>query len=727
MSKHWAVFAISFIQLLGSFCYAQNSNDTTTSKYFKLTIDELLNVEVSSSTKNIQSIAEAPNVISVIDQSQIIKYGWLSINEIMSCMPGYSPSQDYDRKTISSRGLFENWNNNHMLMLIDGVPVNDNLYGTAYTWEITPLIFAKSLEVVRGPGSALYGSNATNGVIAINTMDVSDIEGLGYSRIRFGSNATRILDAITGIENEDASIILAFNAFETDGNQYYSFDDTRQPDNSQDYQAIKRKVNDNRASNYIFGKISFKGLLEGLSLQYHEQHWEFDTGHGWLFNIPDQPESMNEYRRIIAATYLSQLSSRVNYEVRMRYQRHGIDWDMRYYPDNTFVTTQNVAETFPYGITEYLKTHADEVFSRAQVNISLSKKSSLVAGIEHMLFLYPGDEAHSSNVNLSETYLPNPGNQFIDIKPWLEYIEDKPINTYSIFSQYISPKFGNKLQGTLGLRYDEQRFKYRDIDNNNALLSKSFSQVSPRIGLIYFVSPNLTIKGLAGQAFRAPTPTEMFGTNTYTLASNIEDVKPEVITTYELATDWRINDLLNLRLNGYLTDFANQFAYSVANANLSTNLYSLTTMGFETEIMLVKDRWSGFFNYSYAHRIDEEILDETIAESDELTWAPKHLGNAGVTYEFRYGYYSISGHYQGEVKRRMSDNNLVTSSFRPETVRPWTEIDIKLAINPYKHIELGLQIKNLFDSRGMLLKNNAYIFDYERPGRQFIADILIKL
>lgn len=695
-----------------------SQEDTTRTDFFELTLEELLNIEISSASKTSQKISDAPSVVSLVNQNQIQKYGWISIHDIMGNMPGFSPSKDYDRRTLSSRGLYEGWNNNHLLMLVDGVPVNDNLYGTAYTWEITPMVFTKSLEVIRGPGSALYGSNATNGVVTINTLSPADLNGIGTARVRIGSRGTKIYDAITGAENDKASILLAFNSFETLGNEYLSFDDTR--DFAGNYLPSQRKVQDDRSSNYIFAKIAGKGRAEGLSIQYHEQHWNFQTGHGWLFYIPDQPESMKEFRRLIAVKYKpNRVDSDFDYEIMSRYQRHGIDWNMRYYSDNAF------GGFYPDGVTEYLRTHADDVLTRLQASYKLGTASSLLAGIEHTIFLYNGDEAHNSNIDLNNTYEANPGNQFVDANPWFEFVKEKPVNTVGIFGQYISPKFGNKLQATLGARFDTQSFDYIDIyDANRAEKSKSFSQFSPRLGVVYFANPSLTFKGLAGRAFRTPAPTEMFGANTYSLASNIGELEPEIITTYELATDWKISSKFNLRVNGFYTDFENQIAYSVANANLSTNVYSLTSAGVESELLFTLNKFSGFFNYSYATRLDEDILDDTIAESkDELTWVPQHTSNLGITYTSRYFYLSTVIHNQGEVSRRTSDITAETALFRPETVDAWTEMDLKLAYTPTNKIEIGVLVKNLFDAEGQLVKNNAYTFDYRRPERSVLFDV----
>jgi len=685
--------------------------------FFDMSFEDLLKVEVTSASKTAQKIADAPNVVSLINQSQIQEYGWISINEIATKLPGFSYSQDYDRPTLSNRGLFEGWNNNHFLVLVDGVPMNDNLYGTAYTWEITPLVFTKSLEVVRGPGSALYGTNATNGLININTVDPKDLKGVVESRARIGSHGTKIYDAVAGVENNLVSMVLAFNAYETDGNEYLSFDDRKDIDGN--YLTTQRKVRDTRSSNYVFAKIEGKGKLSALSLQFHEQHWAFDTGHGWLFQIPDQPESMNEFRRLISARYAPQnAASDVNYEFMMRYQKHSIDWDMRYYPNNA------LGGFYPNGVTEYLKTDADDIISRAQLNYEMDDGASLLAGVEYTLFLYNGDDAHVSNVDFETAGIPpTAGNEFTHDDPWFEFALDKPVHTVGLFGQYISPKIWNRLQATVGGRFDSRFFEFIDVNDDNEEKDKSFSQFSPRLCLVFFISDDLTLKGMGGRAFRTPAPTEMFGANTFSLNSNINQLEPEVITTYEVAADWKLNKNLNLRVNGYYLDFESQIAYSVARANLSTNVFSLTSLGVESELLYNFNDLSGFLNYSFVTREGENIIDNTINESKGLTWIPQHTANLGIVYTHDKFYLSGVIHYQGEVKRRDSDITAETAAFRPESVDSWSEIDFKLAYTPTPKIDLGVVVKNLFDSENYLIKNNAYTFDYRRPERTILFDV----
>src|SRR6185295_4322245 len=94
---------------------------------------------------------------------------------------------------------------------------------SAYTWEITPLFMAQTIEVTRGAGSALYGTTAMNGIIAINTVGASN-ERPTEAVARFGNAGTRIYDVMAGHQWKPLSVVVAYNHFETDGNNYLSYD-----------------------------------------------------------------------------------------------------------------------------------------------------------------------------------------------------------------------------------------------------------------------------------------------------------------------------------------------------------------------------------------------------------------------------------------------------------------------------------------------------------------------
>ncbi|MFZ6008760.1 MAG: TonB-dependent receptor plug domain-containing protein, partial [Bacteroidota bacterium] len=660
-----------------------------------------------------QSIKEAPSTISLVTRDQIFKYGWVSGNDVLFRLPGFSMSQDYDRTTASSRGIYEGWNNNHMLMLIDGIPMNDNMYGTAFTWEIMPLLFTKSLEVIRGPGSALYGSNAMNGVISYNTLSAKDLTKKTEIRYRLGSYATHILDLITAGENESVSYVSAFNFFRTNGDTYNSFDA-----NASQLHPISR----DRSSFYFFNKIEGKDKLNGWSLHYHEQAWNFNTGHGWLFYVPDKPENMNESRRLISLRYKTpQVEKALQQEYLVRYQRHGVDWNVRLFPDNT--------AGYPFGLTELLKTHTSDLFSRLQFTYSGNSKSVILGGLENSVFLYDGDDLHLSNANLNSDFLPTSNNELVNVGDYFSWIDTKPFINTGVYFQYTASTANEKLSATLGLRYDYSTFNFSALDEPGVPEeSKSFDKLSPRLSLVYSATDKLTLKLMGGRAFRTPAASELFGSNTFLLASNIRKLRPEVVTTFELASDFTITENINWRFNAFRTEFNDQIAYSVSNFNLSTNLYSLTSLGFENELIFQVSNFDGFFNYSFVQRQDEEIVDPTIALSkSDLTWVPQHIVNLGLKYSRPKYHLALQTHYQGAVQRRTSDRDPAFDAVRGKDVSSWITFDLRMNFKLTEGLDIGLIGTNITGENGKLLKNNIYAFDYQIPSRSILLDIRLML
>ncbi|MCE9501704.1 MAG: Plug domain-containing protein, partial [Leptospira sp.] len=204
--------------------FALTSGEKATEEATAQVFDLLQNQVTTSATKVAKKTSEAPNIVSVIQQKELQDYGRVSMNDVLYNLPGFAASQINDRRTVSARGMYEGWNNNHLLLLMDGVQFNESFYGSALTWEVTPLNLVKSMEVIRGPGSALYGSNATNGVISLNTFSGEDLKGGYKTRARVGDYGTRIYDLLTGNTGKLFSYVLSYNSYETNGNNYKNYD-----------------------------------------------------------------------------------------------------------------------------------------------------------------------------------------------------------------------------------------------------------------------------------------------------------------------------------------------------------------------------------------------------------------------------------------------------------------------------------------------------------------------
>jgi len=686
-----------------------------------IALDDLIKTAVYAVSKRPQLVRESPGVASVISQEQARIYGWASLNDVLYRQPGFAPSRDYERRVVAARGQFESWNNNHLLMLIDGVPFNDDLYGSAYTWEITPLELASAIEIVRGPSSALYGGNATNGVINIRTPTIEPGETLSRARAWIGTDFTQHYHAIAGEGTRHGSAIISVDHYATPGNEVDSLDGSGRMDGDGDLQTYE--VQDERNNQYVFAKVSGNQTLPGLSLQLHYQRWRFETGHGWLWESPDTAERMVESRQLAGLSY-HRASDKVQQEYVLRFQRHAIDWRNRYFSEgNAF---------YPGGVTEELQTHTQDVFTRAQFGVDLPRAMHVLGGVEYTGFLYTGDEHHVANIDMT-TFAPyedNPSNELRPQGAYLGWIDDHPVHNVGSYLQLASGRLlGRRATATIGARYDRMFFDYNDLGDATGETSKSFQQFSPRVALVLFPTDDLSVKLLAGRGFRAPAPSELFGANTFALASNLAELRPETIQTFEAALDWALLDRLIWRVNGFHREFDDQIAYSVANFNLSTNVYSNTTIGAETEVLAdlsrtTRTRVQGFGNYSLVRLLDETINDETIMTSEKLAWAPEHVGNVGINVQRAPIEASTQVHVQGPVRRRLSDRlNPLFVDQRPVRIGAWATLDARLAWRAARWAMVGLQARNLLDTRAPLIKNNDYPFDYETEGRQVLVTL----
>ncbi len=150
----------------------------------ELTLEELMSVEVTSVSKKKQKLSESAAAIFVLTQEDIRRSGVTSIPEALRMVPGIQVSRGSKNQwNISARGFNERFTNK-LLVLIDGRTVYNPLFA-GVTWETQDTILEdiERIEVIRGPGGALWGVNAVNGVINIITKDAQDTEGLMISGV----------------------------------------------------------------------------------------------------------------------------------------------------------------------------------------------------------------------------------------------------------------------------------------------------------------------------------------------------------------------------------------------------------------------------------------------------------------------------------------------------------------------------------------------------------------
>jgi iron complex outermembrane receptor protein len=674
---------------------------------------------------------EAPSVGSLITREQMDSYGWLTLNDVLFRQPGFAPAQDYERVTVSARGLFEGWNNNHLLMLVDGVPFNNATNGFAYTWDLVPAGVIDSVEVLRGPGSALYGTSATNGVVAVHTRTPDNSRPL-EARARLGNAGAQIYEVQGGYRLAPVDVVAGYAHQRNGGNEYASLDGSGRADAAG---APRRfQVNDQHDSHYLHAKLAARGALTGLSAQLHYQRWDFQTGHGWLYVIPDAPErALNSETRLwLSYRPPAWLSDRLSLELVAMGQRHGKDYRIKYLPDGAVFA----GTTYPGGVIEEIDTVASDLFTRAQLQYRAWRELALMVGVENTLLVWGNDRQHSGNVDLNSggSFQPFPDGQLHPLRSSFEKVIDHPIDNLSAFAQLTTGRvLDRRVSATLGARYDKQFFDYDVIsDPARPTRHRSFDQLSPRLGAVVFPHEALALKLLIERAFRAPSVTELFVANSLLGSSNTEELRPEQITTVTVAGDLTVSRHLTLRADWFHERFANQIAFS-ATRNLSANLYTRSLTGAEVEALFEVPlrpglTLGGFANYTLAHLLSETVLEPTITASDRLTWAPEQVANAGLLLQAGSLSVSTQGHLQGRVHRRDSDRlaagaPTAFSALRPASVAPWFRLDARVGYRASSWLKLGVQGTNLLGSEGSLIKTGDYPFDYRIEGVRVLATL----
>jgi iron complex outermembrane receptor protein len=147
----------------------------------RLSLEELANVEITSVSKAAEPLSEATAAIYVITAEDIRRSGATSLPEALRLAPNLEVARiDAVSYAITARGFNSRETSNKLLVMIDGRSIYTGLYsGVAWDTYDVPLNEIERIEVVSGPGGALYGANAVNGVINIVTRNAHDALGVG--------------------------------------------------------------------------------------------------------------------------------------------------------------------------------------------------------------------------------------------------------------------------------------------------------------------------------------------------------------------------------------------------------------------------------------------------------------------------------------------------------------------------------------------------------------------
>ncbi len=508
-----------------------------------VSLEDLLDTKVSTASKYEQNITDAPASITVVTAEEIKQYGYRTLAEVLSKEAGFFISDDRNCVYLGTRGFqIPDSYNNKVLLLIDGHRVNDAVYGSSYINNefIIDLSLVEKIEIVRGPGSVLYGTNAMFGVINIITKNAKRINGLEMSGL-LGSYGENKVSIIMGHElSETSNIVVGLLYGKEDGRDFYFSDYDTDTTNFGNANGI-----DN--SRYFGGY--FSASLEDFKLSgYYSNHKK---------NIPT-----GKYETDFNSKDLLELDNK--WFLELKYDK-------------------SLNEVFSINSRAYFDYYYFEGFYPYASLIEKETNESNTIGFEvQAIYDFTSNHRLTGGIEYSNNYVCN----------YIQYDEDiqtfKIEKPYSLFALYLNDNFQiiDELALSVGVSQD--------------FYSNSLKSTNPRAAVIITPGSGSVIKLLYGQAFRRPTiyENDYYDTD-YQLKS--EDLKPETITTYEIIYDQKLFSFLLASVSAFHYNLKNIIENYEISDNLSIfkNFTESSANGIEISLNYINDNFNVYGNYSY--------------------------------------------------------------------------------------------------------------------------------
>jgi len=181
--KKYILISSFFSALCHSHLSIAAENTGHVDKLIALPIDKLFDVElVSIGSKSEVSIYKTPGIVRAFTQADFQRFGFKTIQDVLQHIPSYqlSPSES-GHTNLFIRGV-QGRTTSKVLLLLDGVPLQDLFWGNFTIDEMISLRHVARIEVLNGPASVLYGANAFAGIISIITKDSGDSVELSYGQ-----------------------------------------------------------------------------------------------------------------------------------------------------------------------------------------------------------------------------------------------------------------------------------------------------------------------------------------------------------------------------------------------------------------------------------------------------------------------------------------------------------------------------------------------------------------
>jgi iron complex outermembrane receptor protein len=538
---------------------------------------------VYAASKYGQKTTEAPSFVSIITADDIKRFRYRTIGDIITNSIGFYNSYDRIYNNIGVRGFdLPGDYNTRILVQLNGHRLNENIYNSPGVSMdgIIDVDLIDRVEVIRGPGSSLYGSNAFFAVVNIvskrgRNYKTAEISGEAGSYETYKGRATY------GDRYENgAELLLSGTYFTSQGKDrlyYREFDD---PATNNGY---AERADDTRAPS-VFASIEFGDFtLDGA---YAKRDKGIPTApYDTVFD--DNETKFYDARGYLDLKYEKQFTRDFGAMLRLFYDGYKYEGDYIYDSglDDPPLTKQKDSATGQW------------VGSELHVTKQIFDSHKLIAGGELRQNFQQDQETHDTN-------------------PYLKYLDEK--NDSTIWALFIQDEYRpmDNLAIYAGLRYDH----YSSIGG----------ALNPRAALVYSPLKETTLKLLYGRAFRAPNQYELYYDDDGISAKANPDLDPETIDHYEVVIEqyfWKYFRGTIAAYYYHVEDLIGEVEDPDDGLTFFTNFSEVEAKGLEFELEYFHPR------YDVRARAGASIQDTEDKETgDDLVNSPTYLAKFNVIF-----------------------------------------------------------------------------------------------
>ncbi len=627
-------------------------------------------------TKTFRSVKKNPSIVTVIDKQQIKNMGAQTLADVLRNVPGIGITiMRYGKYEIEVRGI-KTVNSEKVLFMIDGHKVEFPISGGS-TWVFDDVIVdnIERIEIVRGPGSALYGTGAFLATINLITQKPKDVNGVRVEA-RGGSFDTWGGNVLFGKNVGDLGILMNVDYLDTDGPRLHVEEDfaglmgqpSEAPGNTTRWQekwdtSLNLEYKDIYWRNRYVKKErgAYIGIVSALGddSKIDVQHW---------FSVLGLKHSITPKLEVKTEGYID-------------YTEFDIFW-----------------EIFPEGFMG--------LYPEGMLGNILGKDQTLGADIQ-------------LNYELFEQNLLTLGWNIEQIKQYgIEHIANFDPNTLApLGSLQKAPNFNKNVKRDISALYIQDSWNITEDISLTAggrldHYSDFGSTLNPRCGLTWQISEPLGLKLLYGKAFRAASFEQLYNINNPSQLGH-KDLKPEKISTYEAELSYSIIPPVTLRLNYFNNRIEDLIGIeTLPNGVLQfENEEGITKIdGIEVELRgKMEAGHYGYINYTYINPRDQE--------GQRIPDVPLHRGNVGINL-------ALSKYINSNTSIYMAGKRYRSEEDTRDALGGYTLVNQSIILkNLLDNFELQATIYNLFNKRyADPAPANTVRDDYPRPGTSYLVE-----